>query len=155
MVRSIAARAAYSYRDDPAVPAFPDDHPLIVFDGVCVLCSRAMRDIAIRDRSGRYHFTACQSTLGAALMRHYGLDPDNPDTVLLIDNGRACGKLDMAAKLAGDLGGPWLLFGLLRGLPRSWQDWCYDRVAKNRYHWFGRREACIVPDPAWRARVIG
>lgn len=146
--------APYGYRADPAVPPFPDDRPLIVYDGVCVLCSHAMSDIARRDTGGRFRFTACQSPVGAALMRHYGIDPNAPDTVLLVEDGRAYGKLDMAARVATVLGGRWRLLHLFGVLPRSVRDWCYDRVAKNRYRLFGRTEACARPDPAWRARVI-
>lgn len=156
--RSLADRLAlkprYSYRDDRSVPPFDDGKPLIVLDGVCVLCSRVMREIAGRDRAGRFRFTAAQGELGDALMRHYGVDPENPETVLLIEDGRALGKIDMALRVADVIGGPFALLKLLSVLPRPVQDWCYDRVAKNRYRLFGRTDACIRPDPTWADRVI-
>lgn len=153
-VARLARRLAFSYRSDPAVPAFPDDHPVIVYDGVCVLCSGAMRAIARRDRRQRYRFVSGQSALGTALFKHYGLDPHNFETVLLIADGRAHGKLDMARRVAGEIGGPWRLFELFAIMPGAMQDWCYDLIAKNRYRLFGRSDVCIAPDASWRARII-
>jgi predicted DCC family thiol-disulfide oxidoreductase YuxK len=150
----LAEAGAYSYRRDPAVPPFPDDKPLIVHDGVCVLCSTAMRVIARRDRQARYRYASAQSMLGQALFRHYGLDPASFETVLLLDDGRAYGKLDMARRIAARIGGIYRGFGLFAVLPGALQDWCYDRIAKNRYRLFGRSDSCILPDPSWRARVI-
>lgn len=150
----LSARPRYSYRDDRSVPAFDDGKPLIVLDGVCVLCSRVMREIASRDRAARFRYTAAQGALGDALMRHYGIDPENPETVLLIENGRALGKLDMALRVAEVIGGPFALLKPFGVLPRAMQDWCYDRVAKNRYRLFGRTDTCMRTDPAWADRMI-
>ena len=99
-VEAMSARlsrfASYSYRADRDVPPFPDDKPVIVYDGVCVLCSAAMRRIVRGDVDGRYRYIAGQSALGRALFLHYRLDPDDFETVLLIEDGRPYGKLDMA-----------------------------------------------------------
>ena len=153
----LATHSAYSYRNDPNVPPFPDDHPVIVHDGVCVLCSRSMRIIARGDRAGRFRFMSAQSATGQALYKHYDLDAQDFETVLLIENGRAYGKLDMIQHVAGQLSGPYLLFSALavmRLLPGRVQDWCYGLIARNRYAWFGRTDVCMLPDESWRARVI-
>ncbi len=153
----LAQHQAYSYRHDLNVPAFPDDQPVIVYDGVCVLCSRSMRIIARGDRAGRYRYMSAQSPIGQALFAHYGLDAEQFETVLLIEAGRAFGKLDAIMRIAGQLRGIYRPLGLLRVmrvLPGRLQDWCYDSIAKNRYSLFGRTDACIMPDASWRARVI-
>ncbi len=153
----LASRSAYSYRRDPNVPAFSDEHPVIVYDGVCVLCSRSMRVIARGDRAGRFRFMSAQTLTGQALYRHYGLDPVDFETVLLVDNGRAYGKLDMITQVADQLSGFDRLLSVLRImrlLPGRIQDWCYDLVAGNRYAVFGRSDVCIIPDASWRGRVI-
>ena len=74
------ARAAFSYRNDPAVPPFPDDHPIIVFDGHCVLCSGWVSFILRHDRHAIYRLLPAQAALGQALYVHYGLDPKNFET---------------------------------------------------------------------------
>jgi predicted DCC family thiol-disulfide oxidoreductase YuxK len=146
---------AYSYRADPQVPAFPDDKPLIVFDGVCVLCSGFARFVANRDPSGQFRFTAAQSQLGQALYRHYGFDPSEPETSLLIDEGRLYGKSMAFAKIMGRLRGLWRCAWLVLGLPRPIRNWVYDRIARSRYRLFGRHSACVRPEATWRNRVIG
>ena len=153
----LARQPAFSYRADPSVPTFPDNDPVIVYDGVCVLCSRSMRIIANGDHNHRFRFMSAQSPKGQALFQHYGLDPVEFETVLLIENGRAYGKLDMITRVVGQLGGYyWFLSALrvMRLLPGRFQDWCYDRIAKNRYSLFGRSDVCIAADPSWHDRVI-
>ena len=144
----------YSYRGDARVPAFPDDKPLIVFDGVCVLCSGFARFVAKRDPSGQFRFTAAQSSLGRSLYRHYGFDPVAPETSLLIDEGRLYGKSKAVAKIMARLSGPWRCCWLVLGLPRPVRNWLYDRIARNRYRVFGRRPTCVSPEASWRDRVI-
>src|SRR5688500_1824381 len=84
---------AYSYHGDPAVPAFPDDKALVVFDGVCVLCSGFARFILKRDRDFAFRLATAQSPLGQALFRHYGLDAREFETNLVLADGLAYGKL--------------------------------------------------------------
>lgn len=150
----IEDRAAYSYRGDPAIPPCPDEGPLLLFDGVCVLCSVFVRFVAARDRHYRFRFAAAQSPLGAALFRHYGFDPADPATHLLIHEGRACGKMAEYALVKGLLGFPLAMFRVILLLPRPLRDWMYDRIARNRYRMWGRHETCIVPDASWRDRVL-
>jgi predicted DCC family thiol-disulfide oxidoreductase YuxK len=150
----LAAASPYSYRTDPNVPTFPDDRPLIVFDGLCVLCSAFVRFILRRDRNFAFRLTTAQSALGQALYRHYGLDTNDFETNLIIDAGRPWAKLDSVALAGRQLGGLWRALVLLRLLPRPIADWLYDRVARNRYSLFGRTDRCMVPAPAWRDRFI-
>lgn len=150
----LAQMPAYSYRGDATVPAFPDDRPLIVFDGVCVLCSGFAKFVLKRDPAGRFRFTTAQSPLGQALFRHYGLDTETLETNLVLVEGRPYAKLDSVIVAARLIGGVWRAFALLRLLPRPLADWIYDRIARNRYALFGRTEACMMPPPHWRDRFI-
>jgi predicted DCC family thiol-disulfide oxidoreductase YuxK len=150
----LAAAAPHSYRADPAVPAFPDDKALVVFDGVCVLCSGFARFILKRDEAFAFRLTTAQSPLGQALYRHYGLDTETFETNLVLIDGRANAKLDSVAVTGEKLGGPWRALALLRLLPRPFADWLYDRIARNRYALFGRTESCMAPPPEWRERFI-
>jgi predicted DCC family thiol-disulfide oxidoreductase YuxK len=152
--KRLSQAPAYSYRTDPAVPAFPDDKALIVFDGVCVLCSGFAKFVLKRDPAGAFRFSTAQSPLGQALFRHYGLDTSTLATNLVIVDGRAYGKLDSVVVACRKLGGGWRAFELLALLPRPLADWLYDRIALNRYALFGRTEACMMPPPEWRDRFI-
>lgn len=152
--RRLAAAAPYSYRADPAVPAFADDKALVVFDGVCVLCSGFARFILKRDARFAFRLTTAQSALGQALYRHYGLDPGTFESNLVLADGRACAKLDTVAAVGARLGGPWRALALARLVPRALGDRLYDLVARNRYRLFGRTESCMLPPPQWRDRFI-
>jgi predicted DCC family thiol-disulfide oxidoreductase YuxK len=140
------ARSAYSYRNDPAVPHFPDDHPVIVFDGYCVLCSGWVRFILAHDRHARFRLLPAQSGIGHALYVHYGRDPENYETYMLIENGTACYKSEATIRMAEGLGFPWSLAAVLRALPARLRDRIYDFVARNRFRLFGRRDVCYRAD---------
>ena len=137
------------------MPPFPDDMPVIVFDGVCALCSGFVRFVAARDRAGQFRFIAAQSALGQALFRHYGLDPMDYETNLLIADGRAVGRMEAFAGVMSRLGGACSAATVVLLLPQPARDWLYERIARNRYRLFGRYDACVKPDPSWSDRVIG
>lgn len=145
---------AYSYREDPAIPAFADDRPLIVFDGVCALCSGFVHFVLRHDNAGRNRFLAAQSDLATSLYRHYGLTTDMWETNLLLANGRLFVRSEAAIEIVSGFGGWWRLVGILRLIPRSIRDWLYDLIARNRYRWFGRHDLCLVPDSAQADRFL-
>ena len=100
-------RGPYSYREDPAVPAFPDDRPLVLFDGDCALCSGSARKILKADRVGLFRLAPTQSPLGQALLMHYGVDPQDPATMLLIQDGVARERSDAVLAIAAQLPAPY------------------------------------------------
>lgn len=138
---------AYSYRTDPAVPTFADDKPVIVFDGYCVLCSGFAQFVMKRDPGKRFRLVAAQSAVAQALYRHYGLNPADPESNILLEDGRIRLKADAAAGIFGRLGFPWSLVAPSRYLPRGIANWLYDRIARNRIALFGAREQCFLPRP--------
>jgi predicted DCC family thiol-disulfide oxidoreductase YuxK len=152
--RRLSMLAPYSYRADPAVPAFPDDKALIVFDGVCVLCSALARFVLKRDRRFAFRMTTAQSPVGQALFRHFGLDTETLETNLVLIDGTPHAKLDTLAVVGSRLRGGWRLLSVLRLIPRPLGDWLYDCIARNRYRLFGRQQYCMVPEPQWRERFI-
>ena len=150
----LIGRQPYSYRDDPDVPVFDDSGPITVMDGECALCTAGARLIARFDRRQEFRICRSQSALGGALMRHYGLDPDDPDSWLYIVDGEARTSLDAMIRAGARVGGIGWLLQPLRILPRGVQDWLYRRVARNRYRLFGRTDMCAMPDPSLRARLM-
>lgn len=146
---------AYSYRSDSDVPDFPDAKPIIVFDGYCAFCAGWVQFALRHDRQGRYAFLPAQSALGAALYRHYGLNPTDYETNILIADGRPWFAADGSLRMVSGLGLPWSAINALRVLPKSWLAWGYKQLATNRFRWFGRRNECLVPGPEFRDRFIG
>ncbi|MDX8501235.1 DCC1-like thiol-disulfide oxidoreductase family protein [Mesorhizobium sp. VK4C] len=144
---------------DPNRPSqsefFGATQPLIVFDGVCVFCSGFVQLIVKLDRENRFRFATAQSPFGEALFRKYGLATDNYETNLAIIDGAAFTKLDSFIAVMAALGWPWRAARLLLVLSRPLRDWLYDRVAKNRYALFGRKDSCEIPSAELRQRLIG
>jgi predicted DCC family thiol-disulfide oxidoreductase YuxK len=147
-------REAFSYRTDAAVPTFPDDKPIIIFDGKCVLCSRWARFVLRHDRKRALRLLAAQTPLGAALYEHYGLDSVGYETNILLEHGRAWLKSEGTIRMFERLGFPWRLAAVARVVPRAWRDAAYNVVARNRLRWFGSRATCFLPDPADADRFI-
>lgn len=143
-----------SYRADPAVPAFDDSRPIAFMDGECALCTGAARLIARMDRTGTVRICPTGTPLGRAVLEHYGLSPDDPDTWLWLQDGRAYEGMDGVVRAGRTLGGAGRVLVALLVLPRPARAWLYRRLARNRYALFGRADMCGVPDPALRARLL-
>ena len=132
----------------------PDAGAVIVFDGVCALCSRWVRFLLRFDRTGRYRFAAMQGAQGRALLQQHGLDPDDPLSFLLVEQGRAWSDTDAIVRVLAGLGGAWKLAHVLRVVPRAWRDRAYCALARNRYRWFGRHDQCFLPTPVQAKRFL-
>ena len=130
------------------------DRPIIVFDALCVLCSANARFILEHDRRRRYRLAALQSEIGAALYRRFGLDPDAPDSLLLVEGETARRDSNAVIAIYGGLGGAWRLVGLARLVPRPVRDPLYRWVARHRFGLFGRRDACWRPIAEYRDRLL-
>jgi predicted DCC family thiol-disulfide oxidoreductase YuxK len=135
-----------------AMNAWPDDD-VILYDGVCVFCSRWIRFIAARDKDRRFRFTAIQSPYGTRLARAFGIDPQDPDTNAVIHGGVAWFKSDAALTVLSQLPG-WGWVRALRAVPKPLRDALYNLVARNRYRIFGKYEECFVPGAGFRDRVM-
>jgi predicted DCC family thiol-disulfide oxidoreductase YuxK len=131
---------------------WPDDD-VILYDGVCVLCSRWVRFVAVRDREARFRFTAIQSGYGSRLAQAVGIDAQDPDTNAVIHGGVAYFKSDAALTVLSLLPG-WNWVRALFAVPKRLRDAIYNLVARNRYRMFGKFDACFVPDAAFRNRVM-
>ena len=145
----------YSYRRDPAVPKFRDDRPIIIFDGYCALCSGWAQFVLRHDCHGKYRLLRAQSPLGRALYVHYGLDPEDYETNILIVEGVAWFKSEGSIRMAEGLGLPWSLAAGFRILPHPLRDRLYAFVARNRLRFFGKRETCYIPKAGDEDRFLG
>lgn len=129
-------------------------HPVILFDALCVLCSANARFILRHDRRAHFRLASIQSPAGAALCRRFGLDPADPETLLLVDGERALRNSDAVLAIWSGLGWPWRAAVLFRLVPKRLRDPFYLWVARNRYRLFGRRDTCWMPSPADRERLL-
>ncbi|WP_246741622.1 thiol-disulfide oxidoreductase DCC family protein [Bradyrhizobium aeschynomenes] len=131
---------------------WPDDD-VILYDGVCVFCSRWVRFVIARDTAKRFRFTPIQSPYGVRLAQAFGIDPEEPDTNAVVHGGRAHLKSDAALTVLSNLEG-WGWTRALFTVPKPLRDALYGVVARNRYHIFGKYDSCFVPDAELRRRVL-
>jgi predicted DCC family thiol-disulfide oxidoreductase YuxK len=131
---------------------WPDDD-VILYDGVCIFCSRWVRFVIARDAQRRFRFTPIQSGYGTRLARAFGIDPADPDTNAVIHGGVAYFKSDAALTVLSSLPG-WGWVRVLFGVPKPLRDAVYNLVARNRYKIFGKYDQCFMPDADTRARVM-
>ena len=131
---------------------WPDDD-VILYDGVCVFCSRWVRFVATRDVERRFRFTAIQSGYGTQLAHAFGINPEDPDTNAVVHGGVAYLKSDGALTVLSNLPG-WEWARVLLTVPKPLRDAVYNLVARNRYRIFGKYEECFIPDAELKARVM-
>ena len=126
---------------------------IVVFDGVCILCSGWVNFLIKRDDAGFFRFTPIQSSYGRALAARLAIDPEAPQTNAVILGGCAYFKSDSAIQALARLP-RWRWIRVFSVVPRTVRDWFYDRVALNRYQLFGKTESCMVPTPELTRRFI-
>jgi predicted DCC family thiol-disulfide oxidoreductase YuxK len=127
---------------------------LMLFDGVCNLCSGSVA-MAIRlDRRRVLRFTPLQSAFGNVLAARYGLDLKSPESFIFFERGQALEGSDALIALARRLGPPWCWATAAGILPRTWRDAAYHLLARNRYRLMGKRKTCMVPTPQQRAQFL-
>lgn len=118
---------------------------ILLFDGVCNLCSSAVLFVIKRDAKKQIKYAAIQSEPGKMLLKKYNIEEAYLGSLIFIDQGKAYLKSSGALRLCKYLTGLWPLFYVLIFIPSFIRNAVYDLVAKYRYHWFGKKETCLVP----------
>lgn len=134
--------------------AMQNEPAIILFDGVCNLCNGAVRFILRHEASTQFSFATTESCSAERLVQEYEITDSLDETFVLVKNGVTYFRSDAALAIAAELSWPWRWLKVLRWLPRGFRDWFYDRIARNRYRWFGRREVCMVPGDEIRHRFL-
>lgn len=132
----------------------PGGRGLILYDGVCVLCSGWVRFVASRDVERLFLFTPIQSEYGRVLALKHGIDPDNPQSNAVLVDGTVNLRSDSAIAALSRL--PrygWV--SACRIIPKPVRDWAYSTIARNRYRWFGRHDVCDIGGATYMDRVVG
>ncbi|WP_396589798.1 thiol-disulfide oxidoreductase DCC family protein [Allomuricauda sp. R78024] len=128
---------------------------IILFDGVCNLCNGAIQFVIKRDKKDTFRYAALQSEIGEQLIAERAIDTTKVDSIILIEPGVAYfTKSDAALNIAKEFGGGWKLLGTFIWIPKSFRDVIYDLIARNRYNWFGKKDACMIPTPELQAKFL-
>ena len=140
---------------DPSRPdAAVRSRPVILFDGLCNLCTGAVQFVLERDHAGRFDFASLQSAAALRLLTEAGAPSELPDSIVLLDEKGLHTRSDAALRIAAGLRQPWPLLRGFAIVPKKPRDWVYDWVARHRHRWFGKRDACLVPTPDLTTRFL-
>ena len=131
-----------------------DPDIVVLFDGVCNLCNGAVQFLIRRDRKDVFRFASLQSEPAQSLLKGHQLKSDQFDSIVVVKAGRVYERSDAVMILADALGFPWKLMVAGKVLPRFLRDGLYNFIARNRYRIFGRRESCMIPDPALKQKFL-
>ena len=142
----------------PRPPSRVEGAHLVLYDGVCGLCSRLIQFLLKHDRRAVFAYASLQSPTGRTLVERFGGNPDELTSFVVLPDyqtgARMLRKGNAALFVARELGWPWKAALALGILPAFVLDRLYDVVARTRYQVFGRLDQCLIPGPEFRRRFI-
>lgn len=127
---------------------------VILFDGVCKLCSAWAKFLIKYDKQRVFKLATVQSPEGQAILKFYGLSTETFETMAFVDGEALYVQSSAFLKVMKLLPFPWPLFSVFNLMPRRLRDWLYDRIALNRYFLFGKHDTCLMPAPDHEARFL-
>lgn len=130
------------------------DKGIVLFDGVCNFCNSSVNFMIRKDNTDYFRFLALQSDKGKKIVEQFKLDPENLQTVILLENGRIYTRSTAALRIAKKLRGGWKLFYGFVIVPPFIRDMFYNIIAKNRYRWWGQKDSCMVPTADVRSKFL-
>lgn len=131
-----------------------DQHAVILFDGVCNFCNSSVQFVIKRDSKRYFRYAPLQSEFGQNQLKRYGLPLESFGSFILIEDDKAFTRSTAALRVARKLSGAWpVLYGCIV-IPAFLRNMVYEFVAQNRYRWFGKRDACMIPTAEQRALFL-
>lgn len=133
----------------------PTHKKVILFDGICNFCNDSVLKVIKFDKDNCFVFASLQSDVGQQITNHLKIDTSKIDSIILYDPNISYEiKSSAALKIMNHFGGLWKLTQVFWIIPRPLRDLVYDFIAKNRYKWFGKKEACMIPTPELKAKFL-
>lgn len=130
------------------------DKPIILFDGVCNLCNRSVQFVIQRDKQKKFMFASLQGVKGQEVLKRFDLPVNDLNSFILVHGDKVYTRSTAALRVLRELGGGWkLLYGFI-AVPKFIRDSVYNWVARNRYKWYGKKDACMIPTPELRSRFL-
>jgi predicted DCC family thiol-disulfide oxidoreductase YuxK len=127
---------------------------VVLFDGVCNLCSSSVQFILKRDKKDQFLFGSLQGTYGQQNLKKYNLPLSDFNSFMLLEGELLYTKSSGALRMLKHLGGGWQLLYTFIIVPKFIRDAVYNFIANNRYRWFGKKEECWVPKQEWKQKFL-
>ena len=133
----------------------PENKKIILFDGVCNLCDASVQFIIKNDKNDVFRFVAIQSELGQQIIKYLGIDTSKTDSIILYEPRVAYYfKAEAALRIAKELRIWHSVLYIFIHVPNFIKNGVYDFIPKNRYKWYGKKEACMIPTPELKAKFL-
>lgn len=129
-------------------------YSIIFFDGICVLCNATVKWIIKHDKKNVFKFASLQSDFAKKTLQKYKPLQVIPDSIVLLENNTLYVKSDATFQIAKNLSGVYSYVYIFKFLPKSFRDFIYDFIAKNRYKWFGKKELCTLSNNITHNKLI-
>ena len=128
---------------------------IILFDGVCNLCNSTIQFVIREDKEDIFRFAPLQSELGQRLIQERAINTEKIDSIILIEPDIAYyTKSDAALEIGKSLKRYRTLSRFLMFFPEGLRNFIYDFVARNRYKWYGKKDACMIRTPELQAKFL-
>ncbi|PIB37502.1 hypothetical protein BFP72_09895 [Reichenbachiella sp. 5M10] len=127
---------------------------VLLYDGVCKFCNSSVNFVLEHEKNDQLKFAQLQSPLGVRILEAYGYPKDYAESILYLSAGQLQSKSKAALRISGYLRRPWSWLQVFGVLPGGLTDCMYGIIARNRYKWFGKADACILPPPNHRERFL-
>jgi len=131
-----------------------NNHKIILFDGVCNLCNSSVNFIIDRDKKNVFKFAALQSETGQKFLDKFGMNKNDFDSVVLLDENKFYSKSTAALMIVKEFPSLWKALFVFIIIPAPLRNFLYDLVAKNRYRWFGKKDSCRMPSPELKNKFL-
>ena len=131
-----------------------EKHPIILFDGVCNLCSSSVQFVIRHDPKQHFRFASLQSNFGQSVLNKFNLPTESLQSFILLDGDKIDTASTAALKVAKQLSKGWSLMYAFIIVPAFIRNAVYQLIAKNRYKWFGKKEACWIPTKELRTLFL-
>ncbi len=128
--------------------------PIVLFDGVCNLCNTSVRFLLTYNQKKNLRFSPLQSVKAKEILTNLNWGDKPIDSLIFIENDQAYIKSEAAFRISNHLNYPWKTIYYFRHFPKRFCDWLYDRIAENRYSWFGKKPFCMIPKEEWKDRFL-
>lgn len=132
----------------------PTKKKIVLFDGVCNLCSSSVQFVLKNDKKDQFLFGSLQGNYGQRILKEYNLPPGIYNSFILLENNKIYTRSSGALRMLKHIGGGWALLYSFIIVPQFMRDAVYNFISRNRYKWFGKKKECWLPKPEWRKKFL-
>ena len=131
-----------------------DRQSVIFFDGICNLCNGFVQLVLINEKHAHFQFCSLQSDYAKRFFIDQQFHNQHLDSIILFENNQFYIKSNAEFEIIKQLKWPYKALLVFNFLPKFFNDFMYDFMAKIRYRIFGKTNICWVMKGEWKERFL-